>query len=103
MITLVPVSFMTRHYSNAVGVEDWDLLVVSSMTRETKETTPENHIQSNSEICLNQPLKCEIAVLLSEATKSFFDSDTSQYTSRLVLQIVQSVEREVKISVGLLI
>ena len=43
-----------------------------------------------------------IAVLLSEATKSFFDSDTSQYTCRLVLQILQSVEREVKISVGLL-
>ena len=103
MITQVPVSFMTRHYSNAVGVEDWDLLVISSMTRETKETTPEIHIvhiQSDSEICLNQRLKCETAVLLSEATKLFFDSDTSQSTCRLVLQIVQSVEREVKISVG---
>ena len=71
------------------------------MTRETKEATSEIHIQSYSEICLNQPLKCEIAFLLSEATKSFSDSNTKQYTNSLVLQMLQNVEREVKISVGL--
>ena len=83
-------------------VEDRDLLVISSVTRETKKTTNEIHIQSDSEILLNQPLKCEIALLLTEATISFSGSDTEQYTSSLVLQVLQSVEREVKVSVGLL-
>ena len=98
-------SSSSKFYDKALlecsGVEDRDLLVFSSMTRETKETYNEIHIQSDSEICLNQPLKCEIAFLLSEATKSFSDSNTKQYTSSLVLQILKSVEREVTISVGL--
>ena len=72
------------------------------MTLETKETTNEIQSQSDSEVCLNQPLQCEIAFLLSGATKPFSDSNTDQYTSSLILQILQSVEREVKISVGLL-
>ena len=42
------------------GVEDWDLLVISSMTRETKETTNEIHIQSDSEVCVNQPLNAKL-------------------------------------------
>ena len=98
-------SSSSKFYDKALlecsGIEDRDLLVFSSMTRETKETYNEIHIQSDSEICLNQPLKCEIAFLLSEATKSFSDSNTKQYTSSLVLQILKSVEREVTISVGL--
>ena len=72
------------------------------MTLETKETTNEIQSQSDSKVCLNQPLQCEIAFLLSGATKPFSDSNTDQYTSSLILQILQSVEREVKISVGLL-
>ena len=95
-------SSASAFYDNALhecsGVEDRDLLVISSMTRETKKTTNEIHIQSDSEILLNQPLKCEIALLLS----SFSDSDTEQYTSNVVLQVLESVEREVKVSVGLL-
>ena len=71
------------------------------MTREAKETYNEIHIQSDSEICLNQPLQCEIAFLLSGATKSFSDSNTKQYTNSLVLQVLKTVEREVTISVGL--
>ena len=94
--------FYNKALNECSGDEDLDLLVISSMIRETKETNIENDIHSDSEVCLNQPLKCEIAFLLSEATKSFSDSDTNQYTSSLVLQILQNVERQVKISVGLL-
>ena len=99
-------SSASKFYDKALhecsGVEDWDLLVISSMTLETKETTNEIQSQSDSEVCLNQPLQCEIAFLLSGATKPFSDSNTDQYTSSLILQILQTVEREVKISVGLL-
>ena len=96
----------SKFYDNALkecsGVGDLDLLVISSMIRETKETTNEIHIHNDSEVCLNQPLKCEIAFLLSKATRSFSDSDTNQYTTSLVLQILQNIERQSKISVGLL-
>jgi len=95
-------TFYDKALHECRGVKDRDLLVISSMTRETKKTTNEIHIQSDSEILLNQPLKCEIALLLSEATTSFSDSDTKQYTSSLVLQVLERVEREVKVSVGLL-
>ena len=99
-------SSASAFYDNALhecsGVEDRDLLVISSMTKETKKSTNEIHIQSESEILLNQPLKSEIALLLSAATTSFSDSDTEQYTSSLFLQVLESVEREVKVSVGLL-
>ena len=95
--------FYDKALNECSGVEDLDLLVISSIKRKTKETTSnEIHIHNDSEVCLNQPLKCEIAFLLSGATKSFSDSDTNQYTSSLVLQILQSVEREVNVSVGLL-
>ena len=91
-------TFYDKALHECSGVEGRDLLVIPLMTRETKKTTNEIHIQSDSEILLNQPLKCEIALLLS----SFSDSDTEQYTSSLVLQVLESVEREVKVSVGLL-
>ena len=94
--------FYDKALHECSGVEDWDLLVISSMTLETKETTNEIQSQSDSKVCLNQPLQCEIAFLLSGATKPFSDSNTDQYTSSLILQTLQSVEREVKISVGLL-
>ena len=95
-------TFYDKALHECSGVEDRDLLVISSMTRETKKTTNEINTQSDSEILLNQPLKCEIALLLTEATISFSDSDTKQYTSSLVLQVLESVEREVKVSVRLL-
>ena len=94
-------TFYDKALHECSGVEGRDLLVIPLMTRETKKTTNEIHIQSDSEILLNQPLKCEIALLLREATISFCDSDTLQYTSSLVLQVLESVEREVKVSVGL--
>ena len=96
-------TFYDKALHECSGVEGRDLLVIPLMTRETKKTTNEIHIQSDSEILLNQPLKCEIALLLREATISFSDSDTEQYTSSLVLQVLESVEREVKVSVGLLV
>ena len=95
-------TFYDKALHECSGVEDRDLLVISLMTRETKKTTNERHIQSDSEILLNQPLKCEIAILLSIATISFSDSETDQYTSSLVVQVLESVEREVNVSVGLL-
>ena len=91
-------TFYDKALHECGGVEGRDLLVISSMRWETKKTTKEIHIQSDSEILRNQPLICEIALLLS----SFSDSDTQQYTSSLVLQVLESVEREVKVSVGLL-
>lgn len=95
-------TFYDKALNECSGVEDRDLLLITSMTRETKETTNEIHLQSDSEIFLNQPLKCEIAFLLNQATMSFSDFNTMQYTSSLVLQVLESVETEVKISVGLL-
>ena len=95
-------SFYDKALNECSRVEDCDLLVISSMTRDTNEISNEINIHSDSEVCRNQPLKCEIAFLLSKATKFFSDSDTKQYTSSLILQILQSVEREVTISVGLL-
>ena len=95
-------TFYDKALNECSGVEDRDLLLITSMTRETKETTNEIHLQSDSEVFLNQPLKCEIAFLLNQATMSFSDFNTMQYTSSLVLQVLESVETEVKISVGLL-
>ena len=95
-------SFYDKALNECSGVEDRDLLLITSMTRETKETTNEIHLQSDSQVFLNQPLKCEIAFLLNQATMSFCDFNTMQYTSSLVLRVLESVETEVKISVGLL-
>ena len=92
-------SCANKFYDKAIQecsrVGDWDLLIIPSMTNEVR-------LQSDSYISLNQPLKCEIAFLLNEATMSFSDSTTKQYTNSLVLQVLENVEREVKISVGLL-
>ena len=97
--------FYDKALNECNGNGDCDLLIIPSMSSDIKETTNETRVRSlqgDSDILLNQPLKCEIAFLLNKATMSFSDSNTKQYTSNLVLQVLERVEREVKVSVGLL-
>ena len=51
---------------------------------------------------LSQPLKCEITFLLSEATKTFADVNTKQCLSNSFHKIVENIEKEAKITFGLL-
>ena len=64
------------HQCSAMG--DWQLLIIPSTKGETRETINEVKLQKNSGIWLRQPLKCEIAFLLHEATKAFVDANTRQ-------------------------
>ena len=83
-------------------LRDLQLLIIPSMKNENKESINEVKLQQHSDILLGQPLKCEITFLLSEATKTFADADTKQCLSNSVLQIIENIEREAQISLGLL-
>ena len=83
-------------------MRDLHLLITPSMKHESKECISEVKLQQHSDILLSQPLKCEITFLLSEATKTFADADTRQCLSNSLLQIIENIEREAEISLGLL-
>ena len=83
-------------------MRDLELLIIPSMKNENKESINEVKLQQHSDILLGQPLKCEITFLLSEATKTFADADTKQCLSNSLLQIIENIEREAQISLGLL-
>ena len=83
-------------------MRDLQLLIIPSMKNKSKESISEVKLQQHSDILLSQPLKCEIIFLLSEATKTFADADTKQCFSNSLLQIIENIEREAQISLGLL-
>ena len=83
-------------------MRDLELLIIPSMKNENKESINEVKLQQHSDILLRQPLKCEITFLLSEATKTSADADTKQCLSNSLLQIIENIEREAQISLGLL-
>ena len=91
--------FYNKAHHQCSSMGHWQLLIIPKTTSQTKETT--NEVPSR--ILPNQPLKCEIACLLSEATKIFADSNTKQCLNNSLLQIVEDVEKEIQISLGLLI
>ena len=104
--SLNDLSSATTFYDKAIhqcsAMRDWQLLIIPSMKEESKESINEVKLQQNSDILLSQPLKCEIIFLLSKATKTFANTNTKQCLSNSLLQIVETVEREVQITVGLL-
>ena len=51
---------------------------------------------------LRQPPKCDIAILLHEATNTFVDANTKQCIHNSPLQIVENIEGEVQVTPGLL-
>ena len=83
-------------------MRDLQLLIIPSMKNENKESINEVKLQQHSDILFSQPLKCEIAFLLSKATKTFADANTKQCLSNSFLQIVENVERGGEITFGLL-
>ena len=83
-------------------MKDWQLLIIPSMKGKSKESINEVKLQQNSDILLSQPLKCEIIFLLSKATKTFANTNTKQCLNNSLLQIVETVEREVQITFALL-
>ena len=104
--SLNDLSSASTFYDKAVhqcsAMRDWQLLIIPSMKSESKESINEVKLQQNPDILLSQPLKCEIIFLLSEAAKSFADANTKQCLSNSLLQIVENIEREVQITLGLL-
>lgn len=90
--------FYYKAQRQCTKVGDRQLLIIPSMTSETKESTHEEP----SRILLNEPLKCEIAFLLCKATKTFADSNTKQYINSSLLEMLENVERQNQISLGLL-
>ena len=92
--------FKSLHLCPAVG--DWKLLTIPPP--KSKATGANNEIQvgKKSDTLLNEPLEFHFAFLLSEATKFFSDAKTKQYTSNLVIHMLKCVEKEVIISLGLL-
>lgn len=83
--------FYNKAHHQCSSMGDWQLLIIPSLTSQTKETT--NEVPSS--ILPIQPLKCEIACLLSEATKIVADSKTKQCLNSSLLQIVEDVKKEV--------
>ena len=83
-------------------MRDLQLLIIPSMKNEDKESVNEVKLQQRSDILLSQPLKCEITLLLSEATKTFADVNTKQCLRNSFLKIVENIEREAEITLGLL-
>ena len=88
------------HLCSAVG--DWKLLTIPPAKSKAKDANNEIQVGQKSETLLNEPLEFQFAYLLSKATELFSDAKTKQYTSNLVLQMLECVEKEVIISLGLL-
>ena len=92
--------FKSLHLCSAVG--DGKLLIIPPPKSKAKGASNEIQVGKKSDTLLNEPLEFHFAFLLSEATKFFSDAKTKQYTSNSVLQILECVEKEVIISLGLL-
>ena len=71
------------------------------MKTKTTETDNEIKLQKATGILSNQPLKFEIAFLLSEATTFCSDTETEQYMVNVLLQILKEIESDVPDSLGL--
>ena len=92
--------FKSLHLCSEVG--DGKLLIIPPPKSKAKGANNEIQVGKKSDTLLNEPLEFHFAFLLSEATKFFSDAKTKQYTSNSVLQILECVEKEVIISLGLL-
>ena len=77
------------------------LLIVPPMKTKTTETDDEIKLQKDTGILSNQPLKFQMAFLLSKATKFCSDTKTEQYMGNVLLQILKEIETEVLDSLGL--
>ena len=88
------------HLCSAVG--DWKLLIIPPAKSKAKDANNEIQVGQKSETLRNEPLEFQFAYLLSKATELFSDAKTKQYTSNLVLQMLECVEKEDIISLGLL-
>ena len=104
--SLNDLSSASTFYDKAIhqcsAIRDWQLLIIRSTKSKSKESINEVKLQQNSDILLGPPLKCEIIFLLSKATETFADANTKQCLSNTLLQIVDNIERQVKITPGLL-
>ena len=104
--SLNDLSSASTFYDKAIhqcsAIRDWQLLIIPSTESKSKESINEVKLQQNSDILLGQPLKCEIIFLLSKATETFADANTKQCLSNTLLQIVENIERQVQITLGLL-
>ena len=95
-------TFYDKAIHQCMAMGDWQLLIIPSTKRETRETVNEVKLQKNSDNLLHKPLKCEIAFLLHEATNTFVDANTKQSIHNSLLQIVENIEGEVQVTPGLL-
>ena len=77
------------------------LLIIPPVKTKTTETDDKIKLQKDTGILSNQPLKFQIAFLLSRATKSFSNTETEQYMGNVILQILKEIETEVQDSFGL--
>ena len=77
-----------------------ELLVIPPLEIKEKRTTDKSKPHRSTNLLLNQPLKVEVIFLLTEATQSFSDTDTKQYLSNVLLQILKEIETEVPVSLG---
>ena len=83
---------------------DRKLLIIRPINGKAKDANDEIQVGKQSETLLNEPLEFQFAFLLSKATEFFSDAKTKEYTSNLVVQMLQSLKKEVTlISLGLLL
>ena len=94
--------YKSLHLCSALG--DRKLLIIRPTNSIAKDANDEIQVGKKSETLLNYPLEFQFAFLLSKATKLFSDAKTKEYTSNLVFQMLESLEKEVTlISLGLLV
>ena len=95
-------AFCDKAIHQCIVMRNLQLLIIPSMKNKSEQSISEVKLQQHPDILLSQPLKCEITFLLSEATKTFADADTKQCLSNSLLQIIENIEREAQITLGLL-
>ena len=95
-------TFYDKAIHQCMAMGDWQLLIIPSTKGETRETINEVKLQKNSDNLQRQPLKCQIAFLLHKATNTFVEANTKQCIHNSLLQIVEHIEGEVKVTPGLL-
>ena len=95
-------TFYDKAIHQCMAMGDWQLLIIPSTKGETRESINEVKLQKNWDNLLRSPLKCEIAILLHEATNLFVDANTKQCIHNSLLQIVENIEGEVQVTPGLL-
>ena len=93
--------FKSLHLCSAGG--DRKLLIIRPPKSKANDAKDEIQVGKMSDTLLNEPLEFNFAYLLSKATEVFSDAKTKQYSSNLVLQMLECLEKEVRISPGLLI